>query len=147
MESLKACLSEAYSSQHVTDEESATDSCEPCILSDRKKEKELKTESKIEKKASKSVQHVVAQHIKWLLSLTDKANRVVSLVIKEPAEASSIEEYSSPSGTASSRNNHASTFEEVMSLADEEDEGWWAVHSMSISILSTNRHTTAYHRT
>ena len=123
MESLKACLSEAYSSQHVTDEESATDSCELCVLSDRKKERELRTESKIEKKASKSVQHVVAQHIKWLLSLTDKANSVVSSATNETEEGSSLEEYSSPIGTASSRNNHASTFEEVMSLADEEDEG------------------------
>jgi hypothetical protein len=127
VDSLKACLSEAYSSQHVTDEESTTDSCEPCSLSDRKKDRELKMESKIEKMASKSVQVVVSQHIQWLLSLTAKAKNDVAVACTVPEDHSAVEEYSSPMGTASvsssSRNNHASTFEEVMSLADEEDEG------------------------
>jgi hypothetical protein len=126
VDSLKACLSEAYSSQRVTDEESTTDSCEPCSLSDRKKDRELKMESKIEKMASKSVQVVVSQHIQWLLSLTAKAKNDAAVACTVPEEHSAVEEHSSPVGTASvssSRNNHASTFEEVMSLADEEDEG------------------------
>ena len=131
MESLKACLSEAYSSQHATDEESTTDTCEPCSVSDRKKDKELKMEAKIEKMASKSVQVVIAQHIKWLLSLTDKAKNDVAPIIKEPEECSAVEEYSSPTGTASSRYNHASTFEEVMTLADEEDEGMQIILSVT----------------
>lgn len=127
VDSLKACLSEAYSSQRVTDEESTTDSCEPCSLSDRKKDRELKMESKIEKLASKSVQDVVSQHMQWLLSLTAKAKNDMAVASTVPEELSAVEDHSSPLGTASvsssSRNNHASTFEEVMSLADEEDEG------------------------
>lgn len=102
MDNLKSCLSAAFSFQPEC-EAGSTSGIE---------ERELWIESEIEKRALTSVQSVISKHIRWIASLATESDE-----ISMPSQES-VEEVEESSATQRShRTRHASTFEEVMSLA------------------------------
>lgn len=138
MDKLKSCLSEAFSFQPDCAVRSTS------ALDFLHEDREAWIESEIEKRAALSVQSVISGHIRWIASLAT-----------ENAEASTksqeiIGEVDEDNVThRSSRTQHASTFEEVMSLAlaledpsslDYEDGEIEGFHCISCSCSCSFQH-------
>jgi hypothetical protein len=104
VDNLKSCLSAAFSFQP----EHGAGSTSPSSPEER----ELWIESEIEKRALTSVQSVISKHIQWIASLATDSDEI-SMPSQETAEE--VEE--SNVTQRPHRTRHASTFEEVMSLA------------------------------